>query len=442
LPDPCRLQMVLGSNPTGENKLLESELLRHLFTRCSPDVQVKSFWLYTYSLSLERDNLMKEMIDFTLPRLRHLHIQVPLPIPQTRASGLMDLLDRCGTLLWKLELNIGVIGDAGTKVGDAPTEYEPNGWASLKELTLYEWNDKANDKTFWSWLFKRCGEVENLEVREFWGTAEFLAQAMRTHMPKLNQCTLGISNQPSQMPEDAVATLLSGSCNGWKRVKLGSGAVFGGMAMNALEKHYSTLEALDLSGCGQSSDDFVQVLRSCTHLHSFANFGHYGRVDARAFIDLDPETGSLRPWKCEATLKELKVRIAGVPRSYMEHDSDPEKECPDPGFDLNGRLYDRLARLTHLETLHLGDKDPDDDLLDLEMSLESGLHKLAGLRSLKELSVGSSSTKVNVKEVRWMAKHWPKLRVIKGLHEDGDSWEAVEWLRKHHPQIEVLEEMY
>jgi hypothetical protein len=126
----------------------------------------------------------------------------------------------------------------------------------------------------------------------------------------------------------------------------------------------------------------------------------------------------------------------------MEHDSDPEKECPDPGFDLNGRLYDRLARLTHLETLHLGDKDPDDDLLDLEMSLESGLHKLAGLRSLKELSVGSSSTKVNVKEVRWMAKHWPKLRVIKGLHEDGDSWEAVEWLRKHHPQIEVLEEMY
>jgi hypothetical protein len=56
------------------------------------------------------------------------------------------------------------------------------------------------------------------------------------------------------------------------------------------------------------------------------------------------------------------------------------------------------------------------------MSLESGLEKLSGLKSLEELSVVGLATKIGDKEIQWMAENWPKLRVIYGVYGGGKDW--------------------
>jgi hypothetical protein len=432
LPNLNKLQSVLHEFGAGQDKdPTEWRLPLHLLTRCSPDVQVE-FFSYNFRFDLDRTDLMRQLLDFTLPRLRHLHVEVRALLPHTKVSELMALLDRCGATLCKLGLDFIICGRSGTDANEEPTENDQKNLASLKELSLYQWYEygRVDVKTFWPWLFKRCGQVEVLEVRKFRGTLEVLTQAMMTHMPNLNQCTLGTGQQSHRIPDVAIAKLLSGSCNGWKRVKLGEATVLGDMAMNALEKHYPTLEALDLSGSSWLSDnEVVQVLCSCANLQSFTIPDTIGELGAEAFIDLDPGTGSLKPWKCETTLKELRIGVTGTARLGWTD------EGGEAGFpEIHDRLFDRLARLTNLETLCLGDGGFEGYL---DMRLGGGLHKLSGLRSLKELSVRGLVTNVGVKEVQWMVENWPRLCVISGLDGYGHTKEAVEWLAKNHPRIVV-----
>jgi len=61
-------------------------------------------------------------------------------------------------------------------------------------------------------------------------------------MPQLNEITVGFAiHGRGYLHENTVATLLSGSCSGWKAVRLGENAEFGEKAMDALQKHFATL---------------------------------------------------------------------------------------------------------------------------------------------------------------------------------------------------------
>ncbi|KAK3811054.1 MAG: hypothetical protein J3Q66DRAFT_372740 [Benniella sp.] len=433
-PDPKDLYRVLFGDGAGwDMGLAAYKLLLHLFKRCSPGVQIQSFWMNNDDLDLPQGSLQRQMIDFTLPRLRYLSIDTFIGIPSTSVPELMELLDQCGTVLRKLALNINILGAPGV-----------DDWTLLKELILYDWSPKEDTKVFWPWFFKRCGQVEKLGLGECRGSPEFLAQVMLTDMPKLNQCTLGVTEMLEPIQECKVTALLSGSCDGWKKVTVGRGATFGRMAMASLEKHCSTIETLDLNGySGQSSDEIVHVLRSYTNLRYFGNINDYSKLDAKVFIDLDPDTGALKPWKCEATLKGLRIRIAGIPRTDgMDESGSDEGASIGQACEIHSGVYDRLARLPNLESLWLGCrafKDNGDDPDYLEMTLERGLHKLSGLKSLKSLCFRGIPGKIGIKEVQWMVKNWPKLRWINGLVGSGEDWGTVWWLRVNHPRIEVRE---
>ncbi|KAK3811131.1 MAG: hypothetical protein J3Q66DRAFT_351102 [Benniella sp.] len=414
-------------------------LLRHLFKCCSPNVQVKSFRVYSRDLDLSPGDLMKTILDFSLPRLSYLFIQASFHVCGPFVSTLVELLNRCSTTLRKLELNIDI---SCSDVQDDPTEDEPSIWISLEELVLHRCIDTTNTKIFWSWLLRRCSNVKRLRVGGCVGVAQTLAEGMLAHMPNLSEITLGRSHPGTAgMADNAAAKLLAASRNGWKRVHLGPMAVFQKALMDALAKHFSTLEVLDTRGCGGVSDnEVVQALSSCTNLHALLNTNSYpsrnhSTTDAKVFIDLD-SAGLLRPWKCEATLKELKVTIAGIPRFGLR-DGAIEETYPGEGYEIQGRVYDRLARLTNLEILWLGE-GVGAKAQCLEMSLESGLDKLAPLKKLKELNVACLDTRIGVKEVQWMIENWPRLRFIYGLGDHEDHGEALSWLQENYPGIKVL----
>ncbi|KAF9953558.1 hypothetical protein BGZ65_004604 [Modicella reniformis] len=139
------------------------------------------------------------------------------------------------------------------------------------------------------------------------------------------------------------------------------------------------------------------------------------------FIDRDPNAGLVKTWACESSLKVLKVMVTGIPRPDLEGVEVVGEVYAGEGPTIQSQVYDRLARLTNMESLWLGHSRPNSSnskkLWDcLEMSLESGLDKLSGLKGLKELSVSHMSTKIGLKELQWMIEHWPRLRAIYGLN--------------------------
>ncbi|KAK3811083.1 MAG: hypothetical protein J3Q66DRAFT_58648 [Benniella sp.] len=426
LPSPIDLGRAFRSQVRTQqgNEPTAYDLLFHLF-KYSSKAQVQSL-RYNYK-DPEKDK-MKSVLAFTLPRLRSFYIETfCLEGTQSEFFKFKSLLDQCSTTLQKLDLHINVLGAREpVDMTDEATENESICWTSLKDLTLRHTADPWDAGSLWSWMWKRCGQVERLHVRKIDQSTPSLVQAMSAYMHNLREIVIGdyiVSDQgvhtEDAMEDDVVAALLSGSLRGWKSVSVLSNAKFGRETMNALVLHYSALEELNVDGNTHlPSSDLVQVLRSCPHLHTLT-YTHttegISLSDGETFVDLDPDTGILKPWRCEGSLKVLDIKITGIPRPDLESESVVAEAYPGQGREIQSQVYERLGRLTHLKTLWLGDHLGAFQRDCLEMSLESGLDKLSGLKSLKKLSVGKMATKIGIQEIRWMVENWPKLSVLYGF---------------------------
>jgi hypothetical protein len=244
---------------------------------------------------------MKAILEFTLPRLRSFYIEkYCLQDTQSSLFKLKTLLNQCSIQLESLEVKISVQhADEVVDMEDKATEDESICWTSLKDLTLRHTIDSWDAGSLWSWMWKRCGQVEILHVHSINKSTPSLVQAMLAYMHNLQQIVIGDcivwDDQEGEVEDDAVTALLSGSRHGWKSVSVLATARFGQKTVDALALHYSTLEQLHVHGNSNlPSCDLVQVLRSCPHLHTLSYISMYnGRtvVDGMAFVDLDPDTG-------------------------------------------------------------------------------------------------------------------------------------------------------
>ncbi|KAK3811013.1 MAG: hypothetical protein J3Q66DRAFT_350785 [Benniella sp.] len=421
--------------------------LLHLFKSCSPHLQVDFLSVELDELELDAHSPKKMFLDFSLPRLRHLSIRDNLRLPSSGIQDLMDmfeLLDRHPVVLDVLTLNVDFSRAGMIRVKEDQADVRPKGWPRLQRLSFHRFAGSSDTNAFLSWLLKRCGSVKRLMVSESTGSAQCLQEGMLAYLPNLDEITLGERCFGAGcITDDVIAQLLSGSSNGWRTVRFGSKARPGEATMNALTRHFSTLQILDLDGCeAATGTQLVQVLGLCTHLHTLSTiyWSHTGTIhdsiDAEVFMDVEPDTGSLRPWGCENSLKVLKIKISGIPRPDLKEDGVIVETYPGQARELQGQVYDRLARLVNLETLWLGNQCSYRQSDCLEMSLESKLDKLSGLNKLKELDVRRMHTRIGAEEAQWMAEHWPRLRAINGLCEKANG-EAARWLDEHCPDIEL-----
>ncbi|KAK3829336.1 MAG: hypothetical protein J3Q66DRAFT_410841 [Benniella sp.] len=430
------------------------ELLRHFYKRC-PVLQVESMYLST-TLDLE-PRLWKTMMEDVVLHVRHLHIGSNSDIHRFDVQDwrLKCLLDRLSSTLASLSVEHCILR-SNVKMNGEWDEKED--WPLLKELKLLRCYDSSGSRSLWPWLWRRCGHVEQLVVRQVdGGIVDNLVEGIAAHIPNLDKLQLEApDNDEYHLDDPEIGKLLSSSRKGWKVVSATISECFGPYAVETLLKHSSTLEVLKLDGCLTGANQ-VHVLSTCPNLHTLALMDNeIGRaisypISAETFIDMESEsdTDSLKTWSCEKSLKVLKVMIRDIPRSdtewaYIE-------EYPGQSRKIQGLVYDRLARLTNLEVLWLGydcsigeDEYGSGDFqyTCLEMSLESGLRKLSGLKKLRELNVSYMKTKIDLEEVQWMAEHWPKLEVIYGLDEKGGDEKAVTWLREHCPTIDTPEIRY
>ncbi|KAG0246307.1 hypothetical protein BGX31_003210 [Mortierella sp. GBA43] len=462
LPEPRSLQLCLQPQPSeitlsGSVQEPDAEpsactLMRHLYKYCSA-LQVEKVFLNDQDLASE--DLMTAIADYILPKARHLSL-VSLDNP-TSLRKLKYLLNHCSSMLEELTLAIDVVHD-NNEEDEEQEQLESQPPTRIKKLGLWYCTDKSESKALWPWLWKQCAQVEGLQLGRVRDISNSLVNGMEAHMPYLQEIEFGAGSNTSpnvgpyatfEMTDNELGELLSGSCKGWKTVKLGNSGRSGEATKEALLKHLSTLERLELDSQfeGFTAHDRIQMFACCPNLRALVTIDYHNKWNvhcagfkAEEFIDRDPNTGLLNPWACERSLRELTIQIAGIPR----HDLWPN-ESAIQGQKLQDQVYDRLARLTSLEILNLGNigysiacgglcihsHRVQSDCL--EMSLESGLGKLAGLVNMRVLDVYFLKTRMGLTEVQWMVQHWPRLRSISGLYDKN----AINWLDKNHPEIKV-----
>jgi len=387
------------------------------------------------------EDCFKIISEYLVTGLRRLHIVNIHDVGPLESWKIKCLLSHCASTLEDLFIRYQIAYNEELDELHHVLQ-QPESMPLLKCLALSQLGKLPGSEGFLSWLWERCSQVERLELSEL-NDLQSLVDSLPIHMPNLNSIRLtqlGLS-------DENIAVLLSKSHKGWKEVCKEHLKGLWQSTQRILMEHCLTLERLEIHGCkGFTSIWKAQILAASPNLHTFSTldggwFEGTSFFHAHSFINQDPHTGELKTWACESSLKTLKVCITGVPMPGFHGVSEwgaVQETNPGQAREIQGHLYDRLARLTHLETLWLAQENRVMDKPDcLEMSLESGLHKLAGLKELKELSIEHLKTRIGVQEVQWMVDQWPKLRTILGLgsQRSEEAKEAMEWLRKYHPEI-------
>ncbi|KAK3811121.1 MAG: hypothetical protein J3Q66DRAFT_58920 [Benniella sp.] len=121
------------------------EMLQHLLRHCHPDVQVKYFRMSIEAIDHESDNPWKAIVDFTLPRVRELSIDIKGTPRSSSISKFMDVLDLRSVVLEKLNLYVR-ISNMETKV--ELMENEPKTCTSLRELLFYRVEFNTGPRSF------------------------------------------------------------------------------------------------------------------------------------------------------------------------------------------------------------------------------------------------------------------------------------------------------
>ncbi|KAK3808882.1 MAG: hypothetical protein J3R72DRAFT_499264 [Linnemannia gamsii] len=184
------------------------------------------------------------------------------------------------------------------------------------------------------------------------------------------------------------------------------------------------------------------LLESCPNLTTIDAIQH--RIDANYLLK--------HPWVCEGTLETFRCQIVMdrmTPddcRAMSLEQGDSSRSIAEEKYrrcqEQHSRVYGRLARLTHLQTLDLGGNIQDwrnqfyeetpvielngrmflflsTPIMDgLELSLASGLGQLASLKDLRVFGFEGHDHRIENAELEWIAGHWPKLTVMRGLHID------------------------
>lgn len=258
--------------------------------------------------------------------------------------------------------------------------------------------------------------------------------------------------------DDEFSAVLGASARGWKTLGFprrydaygyGSDAhEFGPLSTEALLKHCETLENLRIEGCDDLPSWAIQeVLSSAPRLRRLDAIsqerwrGRNVQLDVKDIIGVrDGKSLSGKDWVC-LSLESLKIQITGIPRNAAEKASQ----------HIQREVYKQLGRLTGLKQLVLGHevehpatiyKPLEGASLEgthpfgvpyeerpeyrgagyqascLEMTLNSGLGLLEGLKGLRKFEVGGMDVGSGVEEEVWRRENWPLLILKEGEEEE------------------------
>ncbi|KAK3839451.1 MAG: hypothetical protein JOS17DRAFT_729181, partial [Linnemannia elongata] len=292
-------------------------------------------------------------------------------------------------------------------------------------------------------LLPRCLNLETivLDISYKVMPLNFFSSLLQQHCPKLRN--LFILHEWDAFSDEGLADILRASTAGWKCLGLPQQPydphAFGPLSIAALLRHAGTLENLRLDGSRLLPSSAIQeLLSSAPSLRRFDAI----RKDRSLVADFELDANDVvsgKPWVC-SELESLKLRIVGVPRPDLTRrvNGRPLEGPLHQGTMQESRriqlgVYQQLGRLTNLKQLVLGHDDVDvtrgclhdEKLFEgeyyregdaiqrghqyecLEMTVESGMDAMVGMRELRVLELGAME--VGGLDRRWTEKNWPQL---------------------------------
>lgn len=166
---------------------------------------------------------------------------------------------------------------------------------------------------------------------------------------------------------------------------------------------------------------------------------------------IDVEDLESHAWVC-SDLEKLRCQFVGISRLAVSEEAilesaedeiakEEPKERRRLGWEQQQTVYDRLSTFTRLRVLNFGYEFRELSLLrtthssreflewypsfgqpiagTMELSLASGLGRLGTLKDLEVFGFEGVDHRIGKPELEWMAVNWPKLKVMRGLQEDG-----------------------
>ncbi|KAF9148058.1 hypothetical protein BG015_010236 [Linnemannia schmuckeri] len=445
------------------------EILLHLLKRCPDllslelvswdDSDIKEDWAFWRAISND-----------VVHRLRDLNIKTPIRTHLSRSSPytVLLLLAHCSSKMRTLKLQMfansspvssplrGARQSKGKSVEVPKLEPEIDDSPLTTRCINLKHLEVTKISPTWYGAVRGCVHLRKLVVHEVDSIyVQFIANALRTNLHYLDE--IEILQDYNDLEKGVVADMISSCRNGWKLVDI---PTLDTAAADTLVKHCPTLERLDLRrSASLSSFQMRQILSTSPRLTTFRDWfeSSVAKFMVEDFIDLDSITNTLRPWACESTLKVFVAKVAKILRSDVTKIfTDIRAESQ----ELQHRVYERLARFTHLEELELGHDDRnwdnDENYADgadgnlvyhdegfqyecVDLTLKNGLGLLEGLKELMRISFMRMATRVGKEEIKWMVESWPKLKYIAGLYSGvTEEEEAAAWLEKKHPDITVV----
>ncbi|KAF9905990.1 hypothetical protein EC991_001149 [Linnemannia zychae] len=221
---------------------------------------------------------------------------------------------------------------------------------------------------------------------------------------------------------------------------------------NSLVVHCPDLEVLRQEGgndpiyCFQSEREqrnfFLPLLQTCTKLRVFDAIHH--RIDADLLVEKPLACTQLEIFRCQVVGVTRPLEMEEVVVSEVPPEATlPSQEMDKALLEQQRNVFDQLARLRQLSTIDLGYiwrntsrnmegalphyyGEDGEEYIDyggpipqtLELTLESGLDRLSVLGNLEVFGFEGVDFKLGKPELEWMAIHWPRLRILRGLHKD------------------------
>ncbi|KAG0375022.1 hypothetical protein BGX24_009640 [Mortierella sp. AD032] len=329
----------------------------------------------------------------------------------------------------------------------------------FNQLVYLELWGNIPTQTFFT-LLKYLPKLETLRMDEFRGVVDFTTEGhlILDNIPSQLK-TLRLRN-PSARVDEQIANLIIPWLPHLTEISL---TQLHPAIARALGTHCRKLEVVkqidggvsihqSSTGSKPSVNTVGILLQECASLKVFDGIHH--TLDANHMLQ--------HPWACRE-LETFRCQIVGVPRLIAAEQEflDPTITSPadinnadntsntlsrlalldkrQRSQELQRQVMDHFATLTNLTVLDLGYEyrdiigaqfrrsenpewplkfvgEPTPDTL--ELTLATGLDRLSALTRLEIFGFEGVNHQIGKPELAWMATHWPKLKVLRGLHKD------------------------
>ncbi|KAF9922212.1 hypothetical protein FBU30_007698 [Linnemannia zychae] len=206
----------------------------------------------------------------------------------------------------------------------------------------------------------------------------------------------------------------------------------------------------------------LRVSKLSTLLHTYPTLRVLDRIDQR----LSAENLLAHPWATLNNLTVLRCQIVGIERLTVQEEELLNLASPswiarlgsdsdlvskhNRSVTVQQKVLSHIGKLVHLKVLDLGYEWRDvwadsrencsrytrDEVSyiayekpyadTLELSLISGLAQLSSLFQLQVFGFEGVDHRIGKSELEWISTHWPHLKVMRGLQDDGEFLEKLE----------------